>query len=292
MDVYRHNLRNPLAMLLEAADDICYVTSDLNDAIKKKALSYEEFYHELCLYSSTIPDNHYSKTFFNDFQRFYKENQEEDVPSPFEYTMQRMTNDLKNRLVNQVVDVFFNQRNRILDSGIYFLNKHDINTSKPSCGTWLTEYGIDPNSTEVGDYCELLDCIQDAAFVRWIRKTLFKKHIYYEKEILHNELTGHQVITYLLDTFTQAVLSLDFTWEPKLNEFRLSNKNKDLLRMEKVFRLISKDFVRVFKDTIFEHKYIPDSFEHVYYRLKLVVDYVSGMTDSYALEIYRILNGT
>ena len=32
-----------------------------------------------------------------------------------------------------------------------------------------------------------------------------------------------------------------------------------------------------------------NSCEHVYFRLRLVVDYISGMTDSYAVEIHNAL---
>ena len=287
MGTYQHNIRNPLAMLLEAADDISYVTSDLIDAIRKNALSYERFYQELR--NETALE---VKAFRNNFDAFYQENLNEDIPLPFEYTMQRMINDLKISLIKQVVEVFFKQKDRIFNKGIYYLNKKDADTEEPPCGIWLVAYDVDPNSADVGLYSELLDCIQDATLVRWIRKSLFKKHIYREIEILQNELTGYQVVTSLLDAFVKAVLSLDFnSLDSQKNEFKLSDDNKALLRMEKIYRLISKDFVRVFTDTVTRHKYDQYSFEHVYYRLKLVVDYVSGMTDSYALEIYRTLNG-
>lgn len=47
MKVAELNVRNPLVLLLEAADDICYVTSDLDDAIKKNILTYEMFVKEI-----------------------------------------------------------------------------------------------------------------------------------------------------------------------------------------------------------------------------------------------------
>lgn len=298
MGTYSHHLRNPLAMLLEAADDISYVTSDLNDAIKKKVLSYEDFTRELIAYKNKCNKEDFGYQFCVDFEKYYKENAEEDVPSPFEYTMQRMTNDLKIRLINQVVDVFAKQRERILDCGIYFLNKQDwdelkneerLGENKHKEGTWLIAHGKD--ESDIGEYSELLDCIPEAEFVNWIKSAFFKKHIYRDVDILHNELTGHQVITFLLDAFCKAVLSLDFSIG-KDGSFKLSNGDKKLFKDEKIFRLISNDFLRVFRDAINNRNCDPDTFEHVYYRLKLVVDYVSGMTDSYALEIYRILTAS
>ena len=51
--------------------------------------------------------------------------------------------------------------------------------------------------------------------------------------------------------------------------------------------MISKNFIEQLKS---ETKNLDvNSFEHIYYRLRLVVDYISGMTDGYAVEIYQIL---
>lgn len=103
--------------------------------------------------------------------------------------------------------------------------------------------------------------------------------------IIQNEMIGYKVITELLDIFVGAVMSLDF----RMNNGNFINLNstKSLKKEEKIFNLISKNFIEQFKS---DTKALDvNSFDHVYFRLRLVVDYISGMTDGYAVEMHSIL---
>ena len=40
--------RNPITLLVEAADDIVYATVDIEDGVKKKLLTWDSLYKELC----------------------------------------------------------------------------------------------------------------------------------------------------------------------------------------------------------------------------------------------------
>ncbi|MEM5768095.1 MAG: dGTP triphosphohydrolase, partial [Bacillota bacterium] len=281
MGVYNDHLRNPLSMLLEASDDISYVTSDLDDAIKKKALTHEAFLSELGKFEKQAGLTQSSCGFCENFRKFYDYNVSIGATSAFEYTIQRMTNDLRIKLIEEVVSVFYNQAEAILKKGIYYLCKKDAGCAVPPQGTWL-----------LGKYNELLDCVPSAQLISWIKKSLFQKHIYKDINILQNELAGHHVICFLLEQFTDAMLCLDFNKDEQTGGFLLSNpkrQRKKYFRQEKIFELISKNFVDVFKN---ETQSIDvNSFLHVYYRLRLVADYVSGMTDCYALDICNILKG-
>ncbi len=281
MGVYFKGIRNPFAMLLEASDDISYVTSDLDDAVKKGALSHEAFDSELIKFENETSNLSFtSSTFCNNFRKYYQENINKGVISAFEYTMQRMTNDLRIKLIGEVVSLFCKHADTIFDKGIYYLNKKDANCIMPPQGAWL-----------LGECNELLECVPSAQLISWIKKILFKKHIYKDINILRNELAGHHIISFLLEQFTEAVLCLDFNKNESGN-FLLSNpkrQGKKYFRQEKIFELISKNFVDVFTN---ETQNIDvNSFQHIYYRLRLVVDYVSGMTDCYALEICNTLKG-
>lgn len=70
----------------------------------------------------------------------------------------------------------------------------------------------------------------------------------------------------------------------------IEDSTKKYAKQKRVFSLISTNFVQTFKKEV---EKIPDSntLEHIYYRLRLVIDYISGMTDSYAKEIYQTLKG-
>lgn len=83
--------------------------------------------------------------------------------------------------------------------------------------------------------------------------------IYKASDVVDIELAGNQIITYLLDKFVSAVRN------PQLNYSKL---------------LLSK---------------VPQQYDinasTLYDRIQAVIDHVSGMTDVYALDLYRKLNG-
>lgn len=54
-----HGRRHPLTFLLEAADDIAYKTADIEDAVKKGCISYEQLRQELTEYRTDVQDKAY-----------------------------------------------------------------------------------------------------------------------------------------------------------------------------------------------------------------------------------------
>ena len=133
--------------------------------------------------------------------------------------------------------------------------------------------------------CRFVNIFFESYFVNG-NDTDFRKHIYKDRNITQNELIGYKIITELLEEFVDAVLKLDFR-KKDIYDFTNLNSNNLLKKEEKIFNLISKNFIEQFKKETAEVDV--DSFEHVYFRLRLVVDYISGMTDGYALEIHSIL---
>lgn len=85
------------------------------------------------------------------------------------------------------------------------------------------------------------------------------ENIYCAPDVVNIELAGNRIITSLMETLTEAVMN------PERNYSRL---------------LLS----------IIPGQYDSQS-EDVYSRLQSVLDHVSGMTDVYALDLYRKLNG-
>ncbi|MCC3647426.1 dNTP triphosphohydrolase [Cytobacillus oceanisediminis] len=111
--------------------------------------------------------------------------------------------------------------------------------------------------------------------------------IFKDKEILVREITGGAVIDGLLERFVGAVLSED----------RLKPNTKD----GKLYLLISGNYRDIMDSTIIlrtngngegthpeeAEKQGPTTYE----KLLLVTDFVCGMTDTYALDLYRRLTG-
>lgn len=97
------------------------------------------------------------------------------------------------------------------------------------------------------------------------------------------ELVGDTVITKLLDLFIPAILKISC---------KNSTKTK---KEEKLVRLISDNFLYVQclpmllkdKDWRIHIKELTD-----YEKIQIVVDYISGMTDSYAVSLHKkLMNG-
>lgn len=92
--------------------------------------------------------------------------------------------------------------------------------------------------------------------------------------ILKLEIAANTIITYLLDKMVPAVLQYD--------------EEIPMGMMEKKFvKLISENYKQIY------HAYArgKNQQERVYLRLLLVTDYISGMTDSFAKDLYQELNG-
>ena len=90
-------------------------------------------------------------------------------------------------------------------------------------------------------------------------KDLSIKQIYNHRSVVEIEISGYQIIGTLLDTFIQAVLSPDEG---------LSKRLLSLMPMQ------------------FCSKY-----QSTYEKVQSVTDFVSGMTDLYALDLFRKING-
>ena len=101
-------------------------------------------------------------------------------------------------------------------------------------------------------------CDQAKAAYDTCSKTAYKK-IYRAKEVLDIELAGYHIFSHLIDTLTEAVMNQDHAY------------SKLLLQR------------------------IPEQYDTnaptVYGKVQCVLDYISGMTDVYALDLYRKITG-
>ena len=106
----------------------------------------------------------------------------------------------------------------------------------------------------------LIDCVQakSIAAIKTIKEVSIK-NIYNDRSVIEIEISGYQIIGTLLEVFTEAVLN------PKEG--------------------ISRKMLQL----------IPDQYSGnhstIYEKVQTVVDFVSGMTDLYALDLYRKIKG-
>lgn len=101
------------------------------------------------------------------------------------------------------------------------------------------------------------------------------KYAYNNAEVLKLEIIGKRVITTLLDLFIKAILCEDY--------------KKSKKECGKLYSLISSSFK--FIQHIDKNNNYNENLDD-YSKIQLVIDYISGMTDSYALNLHNTLIGT
>ena len=100
------------------------------------------------------------------------------------------------------------------------------------------------------------------------------RYAFTSKPIFKLEIAASTILNFLLDKFVHAIIHYD-------TDYQLTSID------EKIVSLISEDYKRIY------HHFSKDKneSEKLYLRLLLVTDYVCGMTDSYAKNLYQELNG-
>lgn len=92
------------------------------------------------------------------------------------------------------------------------------------------------------------------------------KEIYQSKQVLEKEAGGYEVIDHLIEAFSVSVYSSKF---------------KDPLpKHESILRLLPEEFQVPLKEDL-----------SVYATLQIIIDFVSGLTDSHAVRLYQIIKG-
>ncbi len=92
--------------------------------------------------------------------------------------------------------------------------------------------------------------------------------------ILRMEVSAYTILNFLMDRFVPAVMHYDSPYPMGMME-------------KKMVELISGNYRQVYH---FHSKGLPDNMR-LYLRMLLVTDFISGMTDSYAKDLYQKLNG-
>ena len=255
--VFSDNYRNPLSLIVEAADDISYITSDLDDAIKKKIITYEIFDKEILKYNGK--EKSLLKKFNNNFLKYYKKNKK-NSDDAFYYTMKFMLIELKEKAIKEVVNLFNDNYHLIFNQGIDYLhNQH---------------YEILEFSDSI--YGKLLHLL---------KKNLIIKYVFPDSNVIIKELKGEKIINFLLNEFVNSVLLLKINKNDTID--MILDRNCKLEKECRLFNLISKNYFNVF---IAEYSLARSNQERVYYKLRFVVDYISGMTDTYSNDLYIKLN--
>ena len=209
--------RHPLSYMMEAADDICYLVLDMEDAHKRGIISTGAIESSFLSFFDPAKD----KATYSHRDEVYREVSDVNERMAFLRAM------LINKLVNCVSDIFCKNYEKIMEGRF-----------EKSLISHLPEF--EKNALEI--------CRKESV-----------KQIYRHPSVVKIELTGFNVIGTLMEDFTDAVLHPDTPYNKKL------------------LSLVPEQFKTETDDT--------------YTKLQSVVDFISNMTDLYAVQLYKDLRG-
>lgn len=138
-------------------------------------------------------------------------------------------------------------------------------------------YGFTSNYDAImeGSYGQDLFCYTNG---KWVMDTLGDiayRYAFISKPILQMEVSAGTILNFLLDRFVPAVIHYDTEVPLQMME-------------QKMVALISENYRQTYLNYA---KNTGDEAEKLYLRLLLVTDFISGMTDTYAKDLYQKLNG-
>jgi len=244
--------RFPLTYVMEAADDISYLTADLEDAAEKGILTLDRVYD---LIKSECEKEH--ETYLLDvIQKRYEQAKKNDEPYQFNmfFTLTRAT--LVTDLVKHVANLYVENHEAVFNGAL---------------NAALLDYD---RESKYHKAVEILGRIST-------------KHIYQNKNVQELELQGYTIVNGLLDIYKPLLALGAEDFAALLRDERIDC----FVAMRLVKRLSSKQIVAYKNDVGKLHKEESKTYALLewYYRVRLITDYVSGMTDDFALHEYRTL---
>lgn len=227
--------RHPLSFLMEAADSICYLCMDIEDAFSKDWISFDEIKNIF-----KCDKNKAWQKIVTNAKSHYKKS------DPQEKKLVQFRTELINYLVNLACENFEKNLDLIFE-GKYYKE--------------LIEDDANDIAKGLKDFC-------------------YNK-IFQNREIESLEITGNAVIKGIMDTY------VDLLFHP--NE-SLRKRGKDMISRTIVMATLQEHF-KAKKKAYIIYKDFDLGELTIEERLRIIRDFVAGMTDSYALNHYRKLSG-
>lgn len=275
-----HGYRHPLVFLLEAADDIAYLTTDIEDAVKKGLLDIREFILKL---DSFIKD----KKDFTSKNNSCALNAIKKLEKDVLFILADKKATINEANIKETYALLLNEEKyKLPEDNLLSIHKVMMHIK----GTLISQVKkAFSNKYELimkGKFEDSLLSVGENKFIETFLRDLLKQKVYYSNRIIHNKILAQKVINKLLDVLVLSALNA-----PEIEEDSSSYLCS---------RLISNNFYNVCANVLDLKKYRGKSGEPtnkgkistediIYYKLLMVVDTISGMTDSYAERIYNLL---
>ncbi len=243
--------RFPVTYIMEAADDISYLTADLEDSHEKGILSLRQIYRLI-----TQECNKQEETFLLDIvQKQFERAQKNEQPYQFNLFFTLTRAGLVTELVKHVATTYVSNHKAIFDGTFNdALLEHD----------------------KQSPYYKAIKVLQEVS----------KKHIYQNSDVQKLELQGYAIVNGLLDIY-KPLLELSADDFSKL----LKDEKIDCFIAMRLIKRISAKQIVAYQNDVKNLNTEDESYLILewYYRVRLMTDYISGMTDDYALYEYQTL---
>jgi dGTPase len=247
----RSGHRFPLTYIMEAADDISYLTADLEDSVEKGILSLDKVYELIQKECEKEGETYLMEV----IQERYNQAKKNEEPYQFNIFFTLVRAKLVTSLVFHVVDVFTQNHEAIFEG---------------SFNSALLEYD------KKSKYYKAIKILQNISL----------KYIYQNKDVQTLELQGYSILNGLLDSYKPLLKLTCKDFEALLCD----EKIECFVAMRLIKRISSKQIV-AYKNDIKKLNQEEESYGILerYYRVRLLIDYISGMTDDFALHEYKTL---
>ena len=235
--------RHPFAYLMEAADDIAYCLSDIEDAILKGMVTETGFLDE-------VAEKVESNKEFSEFASFIPKK----VAGKYSmgaYLLFRV------RCINKIVRLAAQE----------FVDNHE--------------------AYFLGGRGPILDNVAAARVLLEYIKSVAQNRIYNSTVVLRNELIGAKVISGILEAFKPVLLAKRARFSAVIDGASKDGAGNHISSEKALLHQIPRNLLLAYMHMISEPP-TDDLSEH-FARAHLVVDFLSGLTDGQAVEVYQLL---
>lgn len=249
--------RFPLTYIMEAADDISYLSADIEDAVDKGILTLDKIYELIKLESFKVNQKYgTNETMLLDLveTNYFKAKEREDEPYQFNMFLTLTRAQLIYKLVEYVSDLYI---------------KHHDDIFRGSFNNALLEF----------------DKFHECSIAIEILQNISYEHIYSHAQVQELEIKGYSIIQGLFNIYEPLLKLTTYEFEMLLN-----GEKVNCLICKNLLSRLSKKHLVAYKKSVGElqNNDNEDVLEW-YYRARLIIDYISGMTDDYSLHEYQSL---
>ncbi len=232
--------RFPVAFLMEAADDISYCLSDIEDGIEKGYTNHEDFYSEV---RRNLESGSDAEGLLEEVLSGAKKNSDHVDPTVYARTA------LVRKLVDEAATAYVEKHSEIFSGRVNEL----LNQESPAY--------------------QLLKAIKDTVKIK----------LYGHRNPVELELTGYAAISGILAKY-EALVELN---DKDFSSLSSAKVRPSLVEAHRLYSLLAPKYVKAYERGRLQR----DKNAETCARVQLIVDFVSGMTDVFALKTYQIITG-